>query len=151
MATFISHSAQETADFGASWASRVGAGWLIGLTGDLGAGKTHWVRGLARGLGTDSRAHSPTFALLHEYRGGRVPLVHLDFYRLTGPAEIAAAGLEEYLLHPVGVTVVEWIERWLGKADSLSPAPRLSQTWVHFRIDILDQESRRFTYEDPGP
>src|SRR5262245_47790316 len=113
MVTHTSHSPEETVALGERWGREAEAGWLIGLSGDLGAGKTQLVKGLARGLEITARVHSPTFALVHEYRGGRLLLVHLDLYRLDTPAQIAAAGLEEYLLNPGGVTVVEWIERWL--------------------------------------
>ena len=91
------------------------SGWLIGLSGGLGAGKTQLANGLARGLGAAARAPSPTFTLVHEYRGGRLPLFHLDLYRLATREQIIAAGLEPYLARPRGVAVVEWIERWLGE------------------------------------
>lgn len=113
MVTNISHSPRDTEALGEAWASELSPGWLLGLTGDLGAGKTQLVRGLARGLGCPDRVHSPSFALMVEYHGGRWPLYHLDLYRLNDPPEIVAAGLEEYLLAPQGIVVVEWIERWL--------------------------------------
>ena len=90
---------------------------MIGLSGDLGAGKTQFVKGLARGLGIAARVHSPTFALVNIYAGGRLTLFHLDLYRLDTPEQIAAAGLEEYL-RPAGVTVIEWAERWLQAVQS---------------------------------
>jgi tRNA threonylcarbamoyladenosine biosynthesis protein TsaE len=117
MATFISHNPEETQALGAAWAREVGEGWVIGLGGDLGAGKTQLVKGLARGLGAGTRVASPTFALVHEYRGGRLPLFHLDLYRLESREQIIAAGLETYLVRPEGVTVVEWVERWMGDAE----------------------------------
>ena len=70
MATFISHSPEETAALGEQWGRAAASGWLIGLSGDLGAGKTQLVKGLARGLGSSARVHSPTFALLNEYAAG---------------------------------------------------------------------------------
>src|SRR5579862_7147005 len=112
MGTFISHSAEETAALGEAWAKEARRGWVIGLSGELGAGKTQLARGLARGLGSTGRVHSPTFGLVHEYGGGRLPLFHLDLYRLGGRDEIIAAGLEIYLTKPDGVVVVEWMERW---------------------------------------
>ena len=93
MATFISRSPEETLQLGEQWGSEAPAGSVIGLTGDLGAGKTQLVKGIARGLGVSDRVHSPTFALLHEYRGGRLPLFHLDLYRLETHDQIAGAGL----------------------------------------------------------
>src|SRR5262249_47593742 len=105
MDTFISHSAEETAGLGEAWARAARAGWLIGLSGDLGAGKTQLVRGMARGLGITARVHSPTFALIHIYRGGRLPLVHLDLYRLETAAQIRSAGFGPDLLPPSGPTL----------------------------------------------
>ncbi|MBI3879239.1 MAG: tRNA (adenosine(37)-N6)-threonylcarbamoyltransferase complex ATPase subunit type 1 TsaE, partial [Verrucomicrobia bacterium] len=97
MATLISHSPAETEALGETWGRAAQRGWVIALSGDLGAGKTQLVRGLARGLGCVARVHSPTFTLLNQYEGGRLPLFHLDLYRLNSPAEIIAAGLESYL------------------------------------------------------
>ena len=90
---------------------------VIGLCGDLGAGKTQLVKGLARGLGITARVHSPTFALVNIYNGGRLTLFHLDLYRLDTREQILAAGLEEYL-KPAGVTVIEWAERLLGQPQN---------------------------------
>jgi tRNA threonylcarbamoyladenosine biosynthesis protein TsaE len=152
MVTNISHSPAETEQLGEAWGRKAESGLVIGLCGDLGAGKTHFVKGLARGLGITARVHSPTFALVNEYSGGRLPLFHLDLYRLETPAQIASAGLEEFL-HPAGVAVIEWAERWpaLRKPDShlrptLQPLPRVR--WV--RIETLSETDRRFIYEDSG-
>src|SRR5207249_2194915 len=111
MATLISHSPAETEALGEDWGRAAASGLVIGLTGELGAGKTQLVKGLARGLGITARVHSPTFTLVNEYAGGRLRLFHLDLYRLDTPEQIRAAGLEEYL-QPTGVTVIEWAERW---------------------------------------
>lgn len=137
-------SVTETEAAGAALAATLSAGTVLGLSGDLGAGKTAFVRGLARGLGCPGRAHSPTFALLHEYAGGRLPLVHLDLYRLNGPDEVREAGLEEYLVEPAGITVAEWIERWSGDAAASGSFHRL-----HFRT--LDESTREITHDDPRP
>src|SRR4051812_13575497 len=123
MATFISHSPQETESLGESWGRTLPAGSVVGLSGDLGAGKTQLVKGLARGLGFSGRGQAPTFALLNEYRGGRLTLFHIDLYRLDTPEQIIGAGLEPYLYQPQGIAVVEWIERWAGQA-----VPSPSQT-----------------------
>src|SRR5256884_5524928 len=114
MAMFVSRSPDETVALGERWGREAQPGWVIGLTGDLGAGKTQLVKGIARGLEVIARVHSPTFALLHEYNDGRLPLFHLDLYRLRNPAEMGAAGLEGYFCRPNGVTGVEWAERWVG-------------------------------------
>jgi tRNA threonylcarbamoyladenosine biosynthesis protein TsaE len=123
------------------------------------------VKGLARGLGIAARVHSPTFALVNIYNGGRLTLFHLDLYRLDTPEQIHAAGLEEYL-KPEGVTVIEWAERWFGgvqspmsevrspKSEVQSPMPTVVGRPQGFRlvqIDVLSETERRITYEDPGP
>lgn len=114
MATFISHSAAETASLGESWGCVAAAGSVFALSGDLGAGKTRLAKGLARGLGVCERVQSPTFALVNIYTSGRLPLFHLDLYRLETSEQVRAAGLDEYL-QTEGVTVIEWAERWFGK------------------------------------
>ena len=93
MATFISHSPEETAALGEKWGRAAQRGLVIGLTGGLGAGKTQLVKGVARGIGVTSRVHSPTFTLVNEYGGGRLKLFHQDLYRLDSQAQILAAGL----------------------------------------------------------
>ena len=157
MATNISHSPADTAALGEQWGRAAQSGLVIGLSGDLGAGKTQFVKGLARGLGIEARVLSPTFALINIYTGGRLTLFHLDLYRLDTQEQIAAAGLEEYL-RPAGVTVIEWAERWLGEAQSLKSkvqsleseaggrVPRLA--WV--QIEVVSETERRITYEYPG-
>ena len=122
-------------------------GFVFALTGDLGAGKTVLVAGLARGLGVTARVASPTFALVHEYQGGRLPFCHLDLYRLESRAEIIAAGLETYLSQPAGVVVVEWIGRWLESAPgSLAPGVSLRRV----EIQTTGEAERVITYEDFG-
>lgn len=147
MATCISNSPAETEALGESWGRAAQGDWVIGLSGDLGAGKTQLVKGLARGLGVTDRVHSPTFALLNEYRGGRLRLLHLDFFRLQGPDQISRAGLEDYLFEPGGVCVVEWIERWLEPRIALgSRLVPYRQVW----LEVVDESSRRIVYEDLG-
>src|SRR6185369_7804990 len=114
MATLISRSPEETLAIGEQWGRQAQAGWVIGLRGELGAGKTQLVKGIARGVGSPARVHSPTFALLNEYGDGRLRVFHIDLYRLNHREEVMSAGLEEYLIRPDGVTVVEWIERWMN-------------------------------------
>lgn len=137
-AEFTTRSVGETEDLAARLAQQVAAGWVIGLNGDLGAGKTAFVRGFARGLGCPSRVHSPTYALLNEYRGGRLPLAHLDLYRLNSADDVRAAGLEEYLVAPVGVTLVEWPERW-------TQTELRSADWRTVEFSTLNETSRRIT------
>jgi tRNA threonylcarbamoyladenosine biosynthesis protein TsaE len=140
MATFISHSPEETAAFAEALAAQAKPGWLIGLVGDLGAGKTLFVKGFAQGLQINEPVLSPTFALLHSYESGRLPLFHIDFYRLDGDAQILAAGLAEYF-ETSGVTIIEWWDRWRG------PAPPGLRCFV---LDPIAETERRITYDAPG-
>ncbi len=132
---------------GERWGREAQRGWVIGLSGDLGAGKTQFVRGLARGLGSKARVHSPTFALINEYSDGRLRLFHLDLYRLENPGQIIAAGLDEFLVNPDGVTVAEWAERWLGAHETRNATKGMTRL-VH--IETTSETERRITYEDSG-
>ena len=150
MDTLISHSPEETEALGKTWGREAESGLIIGLCGDLGAGKTQLVKGMALGLGVTDRVHSPTFALLNIYRSGRLDLFHLDLYRLETREQIIGAGLEEYF-QPAGVTVVEWAERWFGKLEGLKfkvQSPKSALRWV--QIESISETSRRITYEDFG-
>ncbi len=109
--TLTSHSEAETAAAGRALAEQLRPGDIILLRGDLGAGKTAFVRGLAEGLGIDTaKVSSPTFTLIQEYRGGRLTLYHVDLYRLS-PREVDDLGLDE-LVEEGGVVAVEWPDRW---------------------------------------
>jgi tRNA threonylcarbamoyladenosine biosynthesis protein TsaE len=148
----ISKSPSETEALGEQWGRAAQSGLVIALSGDLGAGKTQLVRGLARGLGVTSRVHSPTFTLVNEYSGGRLRLFHLDLYRLETPEQIHGAGIEEFL-QPDGVAVIEWAERILaGKLRTSNFEPRtLKEDRVRLvRIETLSETERRIVYEDTG-
>ena len=157
MVTSISHSPAETFALGEKWGRSVQPGLVIALCGDLGAGKTQLVKGLAAGLGVRARIVSPTFALVNVYQDGRVPLYHLDLYRLDTPEQIVAAGLEQYF-YSDGIAVIEWAERWfVNKPEAPThpsePELRVSPTmrmlrWVE--IEVLDGTDRRIAYEDIG-
>jgi tRNA threonylcarbamoyladenosine biosynthesis protein TsaE len=113
----VTHSEEETSAAGEHLGRRLGAGDVVLLYGDLGAGKTAFVRGLARGLGASPDAvSSPTFTLVQEY-SGRVTLYHVDLYRLQ-PVEVGDLGLDE-LIESDAIVAVEWAERW---ADAPEPA-----------------------------
>lgn len=153
----ITRTPEETMALGERWAAEAKAGWVIGLSGDLGAGKTQLVKGLARGLGCQGRVSSPTFGLINEYSGGRLPLAHLDLYRLDTPEQIIGAGLEPYLVQPEGVSVVEWIERWWpdpkidGSAAYWMAKEIVKEPCCPVRlavIDTLDETKRRIRYVD---
>ena len=148
MPTFISHGPAETEALGEGWGRAAQHGWVIGLTGDLGAGKTQWVKGLARGLGITTRVHSPTFTLVNEYAGGRLRLFHLDLYRLESGEQIRAAGLEEFL-QPDGVAVIEWAERWFGKPPTFNIQPPTSSFWKVV-IEVVTETERKIVYDDFG-
>ena len=110
MALTILNSAEASQAFGESWAADLVGGEIFALHGVLGAGKTQLVKGLGRGLDYQGDVTSPTFTIVHEYRGGRLPIYHLDLYRIKDEREAVEAGLEEYLPGD-GVTIIEWPDR----------------------------------------
>src|SRR5580698_10508236 len=144
MATLISHSPADTEALGEQFGRAARTGWVIALSGDLGAGKTQFVKGLARGLGISMRVHSPTFTLVNEYGGGRLKLFHLDLYRLETREQILSAGIEEFL-KPDGVSVIEWAERLL-RENSVAELKNL----LRVRIEIISHTERKIVYDDPG-
>lgn len=111
MATTISQNAEETIAFGQSVAASLRRGDVLALCGELGAGKTHFVKGITSGLGADAAVTSPTFTLIHEYFGGRLPAYHFDFYRLDDEDEALKIGLDEYL-DGDGVCLIEWADKF---------------------------------------
>jgi tRNA threonylcarbamoyladenosine biosynthesis protein TsaE len=131
MALTISHSAAETFEFGRTLAAELKGGEIFALCGDLGAGKTHLCKGIAAGLGCDpDEVTSPTFTLVHEYRGGRLPVFHFDFYRLESEAEALAIGLDDYLAAG-GVVLIEW-------ADKFRPLLPPETRWIELRETAPD-------------
>ena len=104
-----SSSVEETEALGRALAQRLAPGAVVAFTGDLGAGKTAFVRGMAQGLGIPQRVTSPTFTIVNEYEGGRLPLFHFDMYRLGSADELFHIGWEDYLARG-GVCAVEWSE-----------------------------------------
>jgi tRNA threonylcarbamoyladenosine biosynthesis protein TsaE len=126
MTTF---SPAETVAFARQFAARLKPGDVVALTGELGAGKTCFVKGL---VGTGD-VTSPTFTLIHEYRG-RVPLYHIDLYRLNSVQEALAIGIEDYLPAADGITVIEWAE----KIEALLP-----EHTIRVRIEIAGETTRR--------
>ena len=118
--------------FGERWAANLKGGEIFALSGVLGAGKTQLVKGLARGLGYRGEVTSPTFTLVNEYVGGRLPLIHIDLYRINDEAEAVAFGIEDYLPGP-GVTVIEWPEKILNL---------LPLTTQHWEIQVASLTER---------
>jgi tRNA threonylcarbamoyladenosine biosynthesis protein TsaE len=148
MAAFISHSPAETGSLGERWGRAAQRGLVIGLSGDLGAGKTQFVKGIARGLGITARVHSPTFTLVNEYGGGRLRLFHLDLYRLETRGQMVSAGLEEFL-QPDGVTVIEWAEKMVNEEWRMKNEEK-PRRMVFVKIEILGGSERKIIYDDFG-
>lgn len=135
---FISNSVEETIAAGTAIGRRARAGEVIALVGDLGAGKTQLVKGIVNAIGCEFHATSPTFALLHEYRGGGIPVYHFDFYRLETADEALRLGLDDYLFGD-GLTIIEWADRF----PHLLPA---NTRWI--RIAAENNERRTISQEN---
>ncbi|MGI9087802.1 MAG: tRNA (adenosine(37)-N6)-threonylcarbamoyltransferase complex ATPase subunit type 1 TsaE [Chthoniobacterales bacterium] len=107
----ISDSPDATLEMGMKIGQNANAGDVFALVGDLGAGKTQFVKGLVAGVGSDTAVTSPTFTLVHEYPGGRCPVYHFDFYRLESADAVTALGFDDYL-NGDGICVLEWADRF---------------------------------------
>ena len=127
---------------GESWGRVARHGLVIALSGELGAGKTQFVKGIARGLGIVARVHSPTFTLVNEYAGGRLRLFHLDLYRLESREQILSAGLEDFF-QPDGVAVVEWAERIADCGLRIADLKKVG-------IGIVGETERKIIYDNFG-
>ncbi len=130
---FESTNPEMTQAFGAALGSCVEAGQVLALEGDLGAGKTKLVQGLAHGLDVTESVNSPTFILANEYYSGRLPLYHIDAYRVADAVEARSFGLDDYL-NGDGVTVIEWAER-------VEPALPRERLWI--TLEYLSETARR--------
>jgi tRNA threonylcarbamoyladenosine biosynthesis protein TsaE len=135
----VSRSAQETQALGERLGRRLGPGDVVACIGPLGAGKTCFLQGLARGLGVTTDVTSPTFVLVNQYRG-RLPVYHVDAYRTGSLTELVDLGLEE-MLHGQGVTVVEWADKLL---------PLLPPRTVTVTIAGLGDEQRQIDLAGPA-
>ena len=133
---YITHSPEETERIGAALGTIIKSGTVIAYRGDLGAGKTAFTRGLARGLGSTELVTSPTYTIVNEYLGGRMPLFHFDMYRLRSSDDLWDIGWEDYLERG-GVCAVEWSE---NVEDALEDP-------ISITIEKLGEESRRITIE----
>ena len=133
---FITNSPAETEAIGASLGQKLKPGTILAYRGDLGAGKTAFTRGLAKGLGCDEIVTSPTYTIVNEYLSGRLPLFHFDMYRLGSSDDLWDIGWEDYLERG-GICAVEWSE---NVADAMENA-------ILVRIEKTGDESRRITIE----
>jgi len=139
---FITGSLEETLALGERLAQELRPGDCVALIGELGAGKTTLIKGLARGLGIpEEEVISPTFMLIREHRGGRVPLFHVDAYRIAEAEELREVGIEEYLLSGEGITVIEWAER----VEELLPP-----NCIRIELQVLSETERRITIARPS-
>ena len=134
----VARSPAETQAIGERLGARLGPGAVVACTGELGAGKTCFLQGLARGLGVTGDVTSPTFVLINQYRG-RLPVYHLDAYRTGSLTELVDAGVEE-LLHGDGVTVIEWADKLL---------PLLPGRTIRVHLNGLGDEPREITIDEP--
>ena len=131
---FETHSPEQTEAVGAALAEQLTSGTVVAYRGDLGAGKTAFTRGLARGLGAQESVTSPTYTIVNEYLSGRIPLFHFDMYRLRSADDLFDIGWEDYLERG-GVCAVEWSEN----------VEEALENPVFVTIEKLGEESRRIT------
>jgi tRNA threonylcarbamoyladenosine biosynthesis protein TsaE len=132
----VSSNPDENRSIASEFARNLPAGTVLSLVGDLGAGKTEFVKGIGIGLGFCGEVTSPTFTILHEYRGGRLSLFHLDFYRIRDERELDEIGLDDYL-KAEGVSVVEWGDKFRH---------RLPADSVEIRLAIIASDKREIAW-----
>lgn len=142
---YFTNSAEETERLGQCLGETLRGGEVVAYLGELGAGKTAFTRGLARGLGISMRVTSPTYTIVNEYTGGRLPLFHFDMYRLGSEEELFDIGWEDYLARG-GVCAVEWSENVSGAMEDA----------ITVRIEKISDDERKISIEgsaldaDPG-
>jgi len=140
-----SHSHEETLSLGRSVGSSLVSGDIILLFGDLGAGKTSLTQGICNGLGLDNNTyiHSPTFTLINEY-SGRLPIYHIDLYRIDNHEEVYSLGLEEILFNQ-GITIIEWAEKLRLSKNSNNLILNIKER-IEVYIKITNDSEREFTF-----
>ncbi len=138
--TFESHSIAQTQRIGRALAAQLQADDVLVMLGDMGAGKSEFTRGLARGLGVTGYVTSPTFTILQVYDSGRLPLYHFDWYRLSNPEELYELSMDEYLQNG-GVAVIEWPSR----AQEAVP-----ESYLEVELCPTGDDSRRITFTPVG-
>ena len=140
VANYYTQNPEDTRQLGATLGNYLMAGDVLLLHGTLGAGKTHLTQGIARALGIDGAVRSPTFTLVNVYEQARVPLYHIDLYRVEGNADLATIGVEDYF-EGAGVVVVEWPE---------NGSVALPASALHIFITPVDDTTRRLAFEAVG-
>ena len=138
MVTFISNSPAETEAIGRRFAEDVGVGSVLALQGELGSGKTLFTKGFVAGVGSNATVSSPTFTIVHEYRDGRLPVYHFDFFRVEDRQSLARLGLDDYFFGD-GVSVIEW-------ADRLPEFVPDQARWIRF--EIKSENQRAITFQE---
>ena len=136
MATLISNSPAETEAIGRQVAENIGIGSVLALKGNLGSGKTLFVKGVVAGLGSSADVTSPTFTILHEYRGGRLPVYHFDLFRVENQQALSRLGLDDYFFGD-GISVIEWADRF---PEFVPEQAR----WIFFEIKSETQRAITF-------
>lgn len=138
----FTNSVEETMDLAFRLGKVCPKNTVLCLTGDLGAGKTHFTKGFAKGLGINSTITSPTFTLIHEYQEGRVPFYHFDVYRVHDLDEVLDLGFEEYI-YSNGISLIEW-------ADLIEPL--LPEDFIQIKIEKIENEltKRKITFKSFG-
>ena len=136
MATLISNSPAETEAIGRQVAENIAIGSVLALKGDLGSGKTLFVKGVVAGFGSSADVTSPTFTILHEYRGGRLPVYHFDLFRVENPQALSRLGLDDYFFGD-GISVIEWADRF---PEFVPEQAR----WIFFEIKSETQRAITF-------
>ena len=135
---FISNSVEQTLNFASEFASHLKGGEVITLSGDLGAGKTVFSKGVAKGLGVKETVVSPTFTIMCQYLSGRLNLYHFDMYRLSSGLEAEEFGFSEYIQNPNSVSLIEWSEN----VQSILP-----KNIINITIEKINDNSRRIRVE----
>ncbi len=140
MFTTITENPEATKQLGGNLGRSLFPGSIVTLVGELGSGKTTLVQGIGQGLGINNIIKSPSFVIIHEY-SGRVPLYHLDLYRLAGTEEISSLGYEEYFYEKNGIVAIEWAEKM---KDLLPPE------FLKIKLEIVNLSKRKITLESHG-
>ena len=140
MKQFVSHSPEESEKIAFEFAKTLQSGSVLAFEGSMGMGKTHFTRGLAKGLGFTGDVTSPTFAIVNEYRGGRLPLFHFDMYRIESWEDLDSCGFFDYM-NEKGIIACEWSENIAGA---------LPHDSIFINIEKIDENSRKITITGGG-